>query len=266
MEYAVVYLGLFSLGPLFVGLERWMPAVVLVRTRAALLVDGLYWVLTPLFTGTLSRGLVLGLVGALGFAVGHGLDGFAFLARVQAAMPFARMPWVAQFFLALLISDAIGYGSHRLRHTRVLWNLHAVHHSAEELTALAAARLHPLDEALDSTLMGVPVLLLGFPLEVFAVLGPFFVLHTLLLHANLRWSFGPLGAVFASPRFHRRHHARELPAKNFGGVFAFFDVLLGTFELPAQDVGVFGIVERDVPENLLRQLAYPFIRMLRSAR
>jgi sterol desaturase/sphingolipid hydroxylase (fatty acid hydroxylase superfamily) len=263
MEYAVVYLGLFSLGPLFFLLERRAPAVALVRTRAAVVTDGLYWLLTPIFTGTLSRGLVLGLVGVIGYGAGHGLDGFGFLARVQAAMPFARLPLAAQFVLALLVSDAIGYLSHRLRHGALLWNLHSVHHSAEELTALAAARLHPLDEALDSMVMGVPVLLLGFPLEVFALLGPFFVLHTLLLHANLDWSFGALGKVFASPRFHRRHHARELPTKNFGGVFAFFDVLFGTFELPEKDVGVFGIVERDVPENLLRQLAYPVKRMLR---
>ncbi len=265
VEYAVVYLGLFTLGPLLFWLESRWPATARVRTRAALILDGVYWVVTPVFTGTLSRGLVLGLVGAVGFAAGHGLQGFAFLARLQATMPFSRMPWPAQFLLALLISDAIGYWSHRLRHTRLLWNLHAVHHSAEELTASAAARLHPLDEALDSMLMGVPVLLLGFPLELFAVLGPFFVLHTLLLHANLTWSFGPLSRVLASPRFHRRHHARDLPPKNFGGVFAFFDVLLGTFELPDRDVGVFGIAERDVPERLLPQLAYPFTRLLRSA-
>ena len=133
MEYAVVYLGLFAIAPVFLALEKWRPAVALVRTRAAWILDGLYWLLTPLFTGTFSRALVLGVVGALGFALGHGLDGFAFLTRLQAAMPFARLPWAAQFVLALLIADAIGYASHRLRHTRLLWNLHAVHHSAEEL-------------------------------------------------------------------------------------------------------------------------------------
>ena len=77
----------------------------------------------------------------------------------------------------------------------------------------------------------------------------------------MTWSFGPLGRVFASPRFHRRHHARELPPANFGGVFAFYDVVFGTFAMPTVDVGVFGVIERDVPESVMGQLAYPLRRL-----
>jgi sterol desaturase/sphingolipid hydroxylase (fatty acid hydroxylase superfamily) len=131
--------------------------------------------------------------------------------------------------------------------------------------SLTAARLHPLDETLDTLLISVPLLLVGVPLGVFAALGPFFLLHTLLVHADVDWSFGPLGRVLASPRFHRRHHARDLPAANYGGVFAFYDVLFGTFEMPAADPGpgAFGITERDVPESVLGQMVYPVRRLLR---
>ncbi len=255
-SYAVVYLGLFLLAPLFEWIERGTP-----RTRAAVRVDLAYWLVTPLFTGTLSRLLTLGLVAVVARAAGHGADGPGFLARVQGAMPFARLPFFAALAVGLVIADGFGYASHRLRHTKGLWRAHAVHHGAEELTSLAAARLHPLDETLDAMLIGVPILLLGFPLAVYAALGPIFLLHTLLLHARVSWSFGPLGYVFASPRFHRRHHARELAPKNFAGVFAFYDLLFGTFEMPAGDPGPTGIVERDVPESLLGQLAYPFRRL-----
>lgn len=261
MEYVVVYVGLAVLGPLFALLERRSPATPIARTKRARFVDLAYWIITPLFTGTLARLLLLGIVGLVGLAAGFGTDGNAFLGRIGTKLPFASLPFPAAFAVALLVADFFGYASHRLRHTVALWRLHAVHHGAEELTALTAARLHPLDEALDTILIGVPVLLLGFPLTVYAALGPFFILHTLLLHANVTWSFGPLGRVFASPRFHRRHHARDLPPANFGGVFAFYDVLFGTFAMPAEDVGVFGVIERDVPETVVGQLVYPLRRL-----
>jgi sterol desaturase/sphingolipid hydroxylase (fatty acid hydroxylase superfamily) len=255
-SYAVVYLGFVALAPLFLLAERRGP-----RSRRALRVDLAYWLVTPLFTGTLSRILTLGVIAVLARAAGDGADGPGFLARIQGRMPFLHLPFVVACPLALVVADFIGYASHRLRHTVALWRLHAVHHAAEELTTLTAARLHPLDEALDALLIGVPILLLGFPLSVYATLGPFFLLHTLLLHARVSWSFGPLGYVFASPRFHRRHHARDLPPKNYGGVFAFYDLVFGTFEMPAADPASFGIVERDVPETVLGQMAYPFRRL-----
>ncbi len=261
MEYLFVYVNLAIVGSLFTWLEHRAPATKLMRTARARNTDLAYWLITPVFTGTVSRVLLLGFLGVAGWAAGFGMKGDAFLGRFQAAMPFAKLPFAAAFVVALLIADFFGYLSHRLRHTVAIWRIHAVHHAPEELTALTAARLHPLDEGLDTILIGVPVLLLGFPLPVYAALSPFFVVHTLLLHANLTWSFGPLGYVFASPRFHRRHHARELPFANYAGVFAFYDVLFRTFEMPSADVGVFGIVERDVPESILGQLAYPFQRL-----
>lgn len=259
MEYLVVYVGLAILGPLFVVLERRVREGPFLTPARKL--DLGWWVVTPLFTGTLGRLLLLGVLALVARAAGFGTDGDGFLAHVQAALPFARLPWPLAFVTALVIADFFGYWSHRVRHTVALWRVHAVHHAAEDLSALSAARLHPLDEALDTILIGVPVLLLGFPLPIYAALGPFFVLHTLMLHARVDWTFGPLGRVFASPRFHRRHHARGLPAANFGGVFAIFDVVFGTFVMPVEDPAAFGIDERDVPESLWAQLAYPFRRL-----
>lgn len=260
-----VYVGLLVLAPAFWLLERLRPATPVSRTRRALFVDLGYWLVTPLATGTLSRGLVLGLVALFARLAGHDGEGAEVLARLEAGAPIARLPLPAQLGLAVVLADLLGYWSHRARHRAGLWRLHAVHHGAEELTALAAARMHPLDEMLDAALIDVPLLLLGFPFPVVAALGPFFVLHTLLLHANVPWGFGPLAKVLASPRFHRRHHARELPPANYAGVFSAFDVLFGTFDLPARDAAPFGVPARDVPESLLGQLAYPLLSAARSA-
>ena len=267
VEYLAVYLGLAMLGPLFSWLERrGVGADRGPFFTAARRLDLVWWLVTPLFTGTVARILLLGIVAIVARVAGFGADGNGFLARIQGMLPFARLPWPVAFVLALVVADFFAYSSHRLRHTAALWRVHAVHHAAEDLTALTAARLHPLDEIVDTILIGVPVLLLGFPLSVFAALGPFFVLHTLMIHARVSWTFGPLGRVFASPRFHRRHHARGLPAANFGGVLSLYDVIFGTFEMPAVDPVEMGIDERDVPESLFAQLAYPFRRLAAMAR
>jgi len=262
LPFALVYGGLAILAPLLAMMERRTPAVHLTRTRRGLRLDLAYWLITPIFTGSFARAFTLGVIGTLALVSGFGLHGTSFLARATAHSPFAKLPLLPAFFVALVVADFLGYLSHRLRHERAFWRVHAVHHATEELTAIAAARLHPLDEAVDSVLIGVPVLLLGFPLAVYAALGPFFVLHTLLLHANVPWTFGPLGRVFASPRFHRRHHARELPAANYGGVFAIYDVLFGTFDMAGAEPVLFGISERDVPETLWGQCVYPLKRAL----
>jgi sterol desaturase/sphingolipid hydroxylase (fatty acid hydroxylase superfamily) len=256
-SWIAVYVGLALLAPLFAWLERRRPASHIERTSRAMRVDLAYWFVTPVLTGSLSRLLTLGVVAAVGFAAGFGTDGPRFLAHVEGSRPFARLPWPLAFAIAILLADLLGYASHRLRHTRLLWRVHAVHHGTEELTALAAARLHPVDETFDGLFIGVPLLLLGVPLSIVAALGPFFILHTLLLHANVTWAFGPLGRVLASPRFHRRHHARDMPAANFAGVFAFYDVLFGTFDMPAGDPAPCGVSTRDVPATLGGQMLYP---------
>jgi sterol desaturase/sphingolipid hydroxylase (fatty acid hydroxylase superfamily) len=109
----------------------------------------------------------------------------------------------------------------------------------------------------------VPILLLGFPPSVLAAYVPFLTLWAILLHANLRWSFGPFRYVIASPTFHRWHHTSEDQGldKNFAGLFPFLDVIFGTFYMPpGKQPRRFGLKDEVIPEGLLGQLAYPFRR------
>jgi sterol desaturase/sphingolipid hydroxylase (fatty acid hydroxylase superfamily) len=54
-------------------------------------------------------------------------------------------------------------------------------------------------------------------------------------HANLRWTFGPLGRVFVSPAYHRIHHAavgrNDL---NLGTVLTLGDVLARRASRPSE--------------------------------
>ena len=70
-----------------------------------------------------------------------------------------------------------------------------------------------------------------------------------LQHANLRWSFGPLGRVIVSPAYHRLHHDRENQAVNLGVVLTVWDVLVGRARFPCRSdrAGRTGLHGRPVP-------------------
>ncbi len=155
--------------------------------------------------------------------------------------------------------DFFTYWEHRLAHKRPLWRFHSVHHTVQVMDWLSNIRLHPIDVILKKTLASAPLLLLGFSPIVIAGYIPIFGLFSTLTHANLKWTFGPLKYVFASPSFHHWHHDRTIGYnKNFGGILSVWDVLFGTFYLPReQQVERYGISE-PVPNTLIGQLFYPF--------
>jgi sterol desaturase/sphingolipid hydroxylase (fatty acid hydroxylase superfamily) len=109
----------------------------------------------------------------------------------------------------------------------------------------------------------LPLLLLGFQ---FGALGPFaavLALYAIFIHANLRWDFGPLRYVVASPVFHRWHHTTEREGidKNFAGLLPLWDLLFGSFYMPKDRLPMeFGVLGEKIPGGLHRQLVYPFRR------
>ena len=50
------------------------------------------------------------------------------------------------------------------------------------------------------------MLLAGISPDAMVWLAPFTTFHSAFVHANLRWTLGPLKYVIATPVFHRWHH------------------------------------------------------------
>ena len=99
---------------------------------------------------------------------------------------------------------------------------------------LAGSRLHLVDVAVTRGLTYVPIYVLGFAEAALVAYVVFVSVQATFIHANVRFEFGPLRWLVATPRFHHWHHGTEPEAvdKNFAVHLPVLDWLFGTFHLP----------------------------------
>lgn len=245
---------------LFGVLQHLMPHD---RTQPALRrdawIDAVYWIGAPLVYAAVSTTILLG-----GLKLIFGGDVDAMIAYAEAGAPWAQgVPLWLLALGALVLTDFYMYWSHRFFHTARMWRYHAIHHAPESLDWMHAVRFHPVNYVAHGLMANVIALWVGFPPAALIVLTPFNILFSAMVHANLNWTFGPLRWFIASPIYHRWHHtgADEGGSSNFAPTFPWIDLMFGTYYMPMDKrPGATGITERDMPESLIGQLAYPWKR------
>jgi sterol desaturase/sphingolipid hydroxylase (fatty acid hydroxylase superfamily) len=268
---AGIVVALAVLGVVFGLLEwRWAARPDQKRLRPGFGTDLVYWFFTPVGTRAIGQLAVALGVGLVAVAMGAPLSVAGVKQHLARPTWFTTQPLALQVVLGLLLADFFGYWSHRAFHTGGLWRFHAVHHSSRQLDWLSAARVHPLNDVLGKLLTVLPLVVLGLRPGAVAAVLPVTVLYAVMLHANVRWTYGPLRFVLASPAFHRWHHTAEARGMNtnFAGLFPVWDLCFGTFHMPRDARGqlaqpeVFGVEAsgsgREVPDGFWGQLAYPF--------
>jgi sterol desaturase/sphingolipid hydroxylase (fatty acid hydroxylase superfamily) len=251
-----------ALGVVFALLTRWQacnPGQLWFQRREVV-TDICYWFLVPLGTRFVRIGLLV--MGAAIFFGIHGekaLDAF----YENGHGPLSQLPLVVQGLLFLAASDFLLYWIHRAFHRGALWKYHAVHHAAEELDWISAARFHPVNLFLGSVAVDVALLLAGISPNVMLWVGPFTTAHSAFVHANLKWTLGPFKYVLASPVFHRWHHTAldRGGNMNFAGTFPVLDLLFGTFYMPKDTLpDAYGIDDEKFPKSFGSQILYPFLQ------
>jgi sterol desaturase/sphingolipid hydroxylase (fatty acid hydroxylase superfamily) len=175
--------------------------------------------------------------------------------------PLSELPLWLQALLFLVLSDFMQYWLHRMFHGSGFWKYHAIHHSSEDLDWISAARFHPVNLFLGTIAVDVILLMAGISPNVMIWVGPFNMFHSAFVHANLNWSLGPFRYVIATPIFHRWHHTslEQGGNTNFAGTFPLWDILFGTFRMPANELPqVYGVGDQTFPSEITGQLVYPF--------
>ena len=83
--------------------------------------------------------------------------------------------------------------------------------------------------------------------------------HAVFIHANVRFRFGPLEQLLATPRVHHWHHAVTPVDVNFAVHLPVLDRVFGTQHLPPREQWPqpYGIGGHPVPEGWWSQLIWP---------
>jgi sterol desaturase/sphingolipid hydroxylase (fatty acid hydroxylase superfamily) len=244
--------GVLVLAAIFIPMERVFALRPQRVLRTGWQTDLVHFVVNNLLTTVLLVAVVV--------TVGTGL---------RAAVPGALQTAVGgqglglQIAEAFLLAEVCGYWAHRATHTvPVLWRFHRVHHSIEEMDWLAAGRVHPIDQAFTRSCVVLPIVALGFARAAFGAFLALMTVQAIFIHANVRFRFGPLRWLIATPEFHHWHHSGD-PAgynSNFAGEFPALDLLFGTLHLPAGQMPESYGIEAAAPRGYLAQLAWPLAR------
>jgi sterol desaturase/sphingolipid hydroxylase (fatty acid hydroxylase superfamily) len=176
------------------------------------------------------------------------------------------LPAPVQFVAGLAVADLTYYLWHRSVHaTPFLFAFHSIHHSQQELTIATSLRVHIFEEMVRGLFYFVPFYILAIPPHVWLPVDVAINWLLFLEHSDLEWTYGKLGLIVVSPHFHRIHHSVELQDlnTNFGSFLSIWDRLFGTANLRATRPAAYGLAGDPVPESFVRQLAYPFIALIR---
>jgi sterol desaturase/sphingolipid hydroxylase (fatty acid hydroxylase superfamily) len=201
-------------------------------------------------------------------------------------LPFLRLdllshlPWWLQAVGYFLVVDFVFYCSHYFHHkVTVLWYLHAVHHSQEDLNPFTTYRGHQLESATKTIVRTMPFMIFGGTETTvfwFTFINSFW---GFFIHSNIRLNLGPLKYVLVTPQYHRVHHSIEERHfdKNFGERLTLWDWLFGTMWPHFEDYPATGVKNFPIPREADRSpmgllkswwglTFYPFRRMWMESR
>lgn len=192
------------------------------------------------------------------------------IARTDSAWPL----WL-QIAIALPLAEFGSYWMHRWSHgDNPLWRVHLLHHRPARVNVANAMTAHPLNALYDKLARFAPLVLLGFDDGALLAMALFGATQSLVVHANIAGSIGPLDRLIGSARLHRLHHStREAEAGNFGTALPLWDQVFGTYRRGAAPVSVGVFDPGRYPDELQMRalLLWPFgcmpcLRIVRCCR
>ncbi len=166
--------------------------------------------------------------------------------------------------LAIILADFLYYWFHRYGHEiRLMWANHIVHHSSEHYNFTTSLRISWWTHFF-KFLFWTPMAMIGFhPILIMYAMAIVDV-YQYFLHTQHARDFGIFEKIFNTPRLHEVHHAKnpEYIDKNYGGIFIFWDRILGTYKAwDPQNEPVFGVSVPPKNDSVIEILTHEFVNI-----
>ena len=183
----------------------------------------------------------------------------------------------------IIVFDAGIFVVHYLQHKLpLLWEFHKIHHSAEVLTPITVYRMHPVDDLLTATMVGLLTGVVGGvfrfvyagSLEQYLLFGLnaglflFYLVGYNLRHSHV-WLPYPraLSHLLISPAQRQIHHSNAVQHydRNMGFIFAIWDWMAGTLCVPnGREELTFGLADDEHLEysGVIRLYLLPFQKLV----
>lgn len=182
------------------------------------------------------------------------------------------LPFWMQVIIAIVALDLTSYWVHRTSHRApLLWRLHRVHHSDNNLDTSSYFRGHPFEAFTFGTAFMITAVLLGLELNVFTFYFLFVLPFLIVQHSNIAlpaWVDNTFGKVLTTPNLHKIHHHQDqhYTDSNYADIFILWDKLFGTYTyVPVKDIK-YGLKEFEEPrkQTWWYLLISPFVSMNRQ--
>ena len=178
----------------------------------------------------------------------------------SAFLTLGLLLWAAQFRIAdipltlsaiivcFILDDMRYYLHHRMAHRiRWPWAMHVTHHSSTHFNFAGALRQGWTKHFTGTTLLKVPLVLIGFDPVLVIFCGALNAVYQFFLHTELVGKLHPwIEAIFNTPSHHRVHHGKNprYLDTNYAGTLIIWDRLFGTFaEEDLNDRPDYGLVK-----------------------
>ncbi|RYU68759.1 sterol desaturase family protein [Aliivibrio finisterrensis] len=195
----------------------------------------------------------------------------AFIAQQEqwGLFNYLNTPSFLTGLLSILLLDWLIYWQHRAFHrVPLLWRLHRMHHSDQDIDVTTGTRFHPIEIIISMLVKIAAIGLLGIPVEAVILFEITLNVSAMFNHSNLfipTWLDRYIRLLLVTPDFHRVHHSVHISEmhNNYGFFLSIWDRISKTYLVKPIDghkemkIGL-GFFRKEKEQRLDKMLTQPF--------